>query len=155
MEENWINSKERFRNLQGQARSQRDEIKTMATELAELKAKMEVGTSSEVSSGSNPVATDLSLRHYFIQATTQAAQAELQQKLTALEIEKASLESRLKEIEASLEARIKEQSAALQTQVRELEQKHLQLEQTAKETETKLEATEKERAVSSLRRLDT
>ena len=86
------------------------------------------------------------------QATTQAQQTELQQRIAALETEKATLEARLKEFETGLDTRIKEQTAILQTQLQELEQKRAQLEQTAKETESRLTqelaAKEKERAVS-------
>lgn len=76
----------------------------------------------------------------------------LQQRITALESEKATLEARLKEFESGLDARIQQQTTALQMQLEELEQKRAELEQSAKESETKLtsqlEAVEKERAVS-------
>lgn len=44
MEENWTNSKERFRALQVQARNHRDQNQALSTEVAELKTKMETAS---------------------------------------------------------------------------------------------------------------
>lgn len=44
MKQNWINSQERFKSLQTQARTTRDEKAAIAKELADLKTKLESGT---------------------------------------------------------------------------------------------------------------
>lgn len=43
MKQNWINSQERFKSLQTQARTTRDEKAVIAKELADLKTKLESG----------------------------------------------------------------------------------------------------------------
>lgn len=49
MRENWTNGQNRFKALQTQARATRDEKIILTNELAELRAQMEAGTTSNVS----------------------------------------------------------------------------------------------------------
>ncbi|SCZ98145.1 BZ3500_MvSof-1268-A1-R1_Chr3-3g06608 [Microbotryum saponariae] len=88
---------ERFKALQVQARTTRSEKMALETELAALKAKIESG--ELITAASNAAAA----------STASAASAETQNQLSALQVEKASLESRIQqqtETIATLEARI-------------------------------------------------
>ncbi|SGY80993.1 BQ5605_C009g05432 [Microbotryum silenes-dioicae] len=88
---------ERFKALQLQARTTRSEKMALEAELAALKAKIESG--ELITAASNAAAA----------STASAASAETQNQLSALQVEKASLESRIQqqtETIATLEARI-------------------------------------------------
>ncbi|SCV74494.1 BQ2448_8135 [Microbotryum intermedium] len=88
---------ERFKALQVQARTTRSEKMALEAELAALKEKIESG--ELVSAASNAAAA----------STASAASTETQNQLSALQVEKASLESRIQqqtETIAALEARL-------------------------------------------------
>ncbi|GAA6059180.1 hypothetical protein JCM10212_005525 [Sporobolomyces blumeae] len=88
MKQNWQNGLERFRALQVQARSTRDERNTLTKEVEELKAKLE----SRAGGGEAAAAAAAEA-----QANSQAALTELQTRLATLEAEKNALDARLVE----------------------------------------------------------
>ncbi|BGP43630.1 Protein mlp1 [Rhodotorula kratochvilovae] len=110
MRSNWQNGLERFKALQTQARSTRDERNALMKTVEELKAQIEAGgNSDEVVAAATAQA----------QAQSQEALAQLQARLAATEGEKAALEARLAE-KAPLEARLAE-LATLETRLAEQE----------------------------------
>ncbi|KAK4056430.1 Protein mlp1 [Microbotryomycetes sp. JL221] len=119
MRENWNASMGRFKQLQGIARTTRDEKNALVTEVADLKAKLEhnAATNSNAAEG----------------------QAELQARITALQTEKEALEAKVKDFEANLETRVKEQATALQSQMTEQAGSHETFQQQAKATQEGLE----------------
>jgi len=53
MKQNWQNGLDRFKALQTQARSTRDERNVLTKEVEELKAKLESGNSAEAATAAN------------------------------------------------------------------------------------------------------
>ena len=149
MRENWTNGQNRFKALQTQARATRDEKIVLTNELAELRAKMDAGSSSNVRIYVSPKAPAARLTLLVLfQANTEAQQAELQSKITSLEAEKAALETRMREQEATIDTRLKEQTASLEARIKEQEEQRLQLVETFKVTEAKLIAERDEKEES-------
>lgn len=88
MRANWQTGLERFKGLQAQARSTRDERNALVKTVEELKAQIEAGgNSDQVVAAATAQA----------QAQSQQALAELQARLAAAESEKVALEARLAE----------------------------------------------------------
>ncbi|KPV73223.1 uncharacterized protein RHOBADRAFT_28975, partial [Rhodotorula graminis WP1] len=95
MRANWQTGLERFKGLQAQARTTRDERNALVKTVEELKAQIEAGgNSDQVVAAATAQA----------QAQSQEALAELQARLAATESEKVALEARLAEQAAALAA---------------------------------------------------
>ncbi|GAA5926646.1 Mlp1p [Sporobolomyces koalae] len=90
MRQNWQNGLDRFKALQTQARSTRDERNVLTKEVEELKAKLEAGNGAEAAAAASAAAAQA-------QSDSQAALAELQTRLTALEAERDALNAKLAE----------------------------------------------------------
>ncbi|BGP11538.1 Protein mlp1 [Rhodotorula toruloides] len=87
MRSNWQNGFERFKNLQVQARTTRDERNTLTKTVEELKQQL------EAAGGADAIAAAVAEA----QAESKQALAELQARLDALQAEKNALEARLAE----------------------------------------------------------
>ncbi|GAA5901318.1 uncharacterized protein JCM6883_000178 [Sporobolomyces salmoneus] len=111
MRQNWQNGLDRFKALQTQARSTRDERNVLTKEVEELKAKLEAGTG-----GGEAAAAAIAQA----QSDSQAALDELQTRINTLEAEKTTLSTQLSE-QQSQQTNNAESLKALQDQLATLE----------------------------------